>query len=124
MKAGDSVEMNKMFRARIYAQFFTLIAVVAGGMYFKTERQQRREFEQMVEQRKSQEKRDAWLRELEIRDKEDKDWRERHAAIEAAANEAGKRKSVPEQDAARSAIEPADEKSIGVLAAVRELLAR
>lgn len=91
MKAGDSVEMNKMFRARIYAQFFTLVAVVAGGMYYKTERQQRREFEKMVEQRKAQEKRDAWLRELEIRDKEDKDWRERHAAIEAAAKEAGKR---------------------------------
>ncbi|KAF7165480.1 hypothetical protein CNMCM5623_009602 [Aspergillus felis] len=124
MKAGDSVEMNKMFRARIYAQFFTLVAVVAGGMYFKTERQQRREFEKMVEQRKAQEKRDAWLRELEIRDKEDKDWRERHAAIEAAAKEAGKRpepKNIPEQDAARSAIEPADEKSIGVLAAVRDL---
>jgi hypothetical protein len=124
MKAGDSVEMNKMFRARIYAQFFTLVAVVAGGMYFKTERQQRREFEKMVEQRKAQEKRDAWLRELEIRDKEDKDWRERHAAIEAAAKEAGKRpapKKTPEQDAARSAIEPADEKSIGVLAAVRDL---
>ncbi|RAL15933.1 respiratory supercomplex assembly factor RCF1 [Aspergillus homomorphus CBS 101889] len=122
MKAGDSVEMNKMFRARIYAQFFTLIAVVAGGMYYKTERQQRKEFEQVVEARKSQEKRDAWLRELEIRDQEDKDWRERHAAIEAAANEAGKRKPAPEQDAARSAIEPSEEKSLGVLSAVIELL--
>lgn len=119
--------MNRMFRARIYAQFFTLVAVVAGGMYFRTERQQRREFEKMVEQRKAQEKRDAWLRELEIRDKEDKDWRERHAAIEAAAKEAGKRpvpKNISEHDAARSAIEPADEKSIGVLAAVRDLWMR
>ncbi|KAB8217440.1 Respiratory supercomplex factor 1, mitochondrial [Aspergillus novoparasiticus] len=122
MKAGDSVEMNRMFRARIYAQFFTLIAVVVGGMYFKTERQQRKEFEQMVEERKSQEKRDAWLRELEIRDKEDKDWRQRHAAMEAAAAEAGK-KTAP-HDAARSAIERSEEKSIGVLDAVKELLSR
>ncbi|GMF72371.1 unnamed protein product [Aspergillus oryzae] len=122
MKAGDSVEMNRMFRARIYAQFFTLIAVVVGGMYFKTERQQRKEFERMVEERKSQEKRDAWLRELEIRDKEDKDWRQRHAAMEAAAAEAGK-KTAP-HDAARSAIERSEEKSIGVLDAVKELLSR
>ncbi|OOQ84885.1 Respiratory supercomplex factor 1, mitochondrial [Penicillium brasilianum] len=124
MRAGDSAEMNRMFRARIYAQAFTLVALVAGGMYFKTERQQRREFEQAVEERKAQEKRDAWLRELEIRDKEDREWRERHAAIEAAAKEAGQRPSSQEPDAARSAIEPADEKSIGVMDAVRALLSR
>ncbi|PYH92331.1 altered inheritance of mitochondria protein 31, mitochondrial [Aspergillus ellipticus CBS 707.79] len=139
MKAGDSVELNRMFRARIYAQFFTLVAVVCGGMYYKTERQQRKDFEQAVEARKSQEKRDAWLRELEIRDQEDKNWRERHAAIEAAAKEATEKSKMPaseqdaaekskkpvaEQDAARSAIEPSEEKSIGVLSAVKELLSR
>lgn len=122
MKAGDSAEMNRMFRARIYAQAFTLVALVAGGMYFKTERQQRRDFEKAVEVRKAQEKRDAWLRELEIRDKEDREWRERHAAIEAAAKEAGKKPQEP--DAARAAIEPADEKKIGVLDAVRALMSR
>lgn len=123
MKAGDSAEMNRMFRARIYAQAFTLVALVAGGMYFKTERQQRREFEKAVEERKSQEKRDAWLRELEVRDKEDREWRERHAAIEAAAKQAGKKPS-REPDAARSAIEPVEEKKIGVLDAVRALLSQ
>lgn len=128
MKAGDSNEMNRMFRARIYAQAFTLVSLVVGGMYFKTERQQRREFEKAVEERKAQEKRDAWLRELEIRDKEDREWRERHAAIEAAAKEAGDRSSSPpspqEPDAARAAIEPADEKRVGVLDAVRLLVSR
>jgi hypothetical protein len=82
-----------MFRARIYAQFFTLLAVVAGGMYYKTERKQRREFEKKVEERKTQEKRDAWLRELEARDKEDKGWRERHAAVSEAANQVGSAKA-------------------------------
>lgn len=115
--------MNRMLRARIYAQAFTLVALVAGGMYFKTERQQRREFEKAVEARKSQEKRDAWLRELEIRDKEDREWRERHAAIEAAAKEANT-KPPQEPHAARAAIEPADEKKIGVLDAVRALMSR
>jgi hypothetical protein len=113
--------MNRMFRARIYAQAFTLVALVAGGMYYKTERKQRREFDQAVEERKSQEKRDAWLRELEIRDEEDREWRERHAAIEAAAKDGGKK--VEQPDAARAAIEPADEKSVGVLDAVKVLLA-
>ncbi|CAI7626831.1 hypothetical protein N7509_002862 [Penicillium cosmopolitanum] len=121
MRAGDSAEMNRMFRARIYAQAFTLVALVAGGMYYKTERKQRREFDQAVEERKSQEKRDAWLRELEIRDEEDREWRERHAAIEAAAKDGGKK--VEQPDAARAAIEPADEKSVGVLDAVKVLLA-
>jgi len=124
MKSGDSVEMNRMFRARIYAQAFTLVALVAGGMYFKTERQQRREFDQAVELRKKQEKRDAWLRELEIRDKEDREWRERHASIEAAAKEVGNKAPRNEPDAARSSIEPADEKSVGVLDAVKALVSR
>ncbi|KAF9888761.1 Respiratory supercomplex factor 1, mitochondrial [Aspergillus nanangensis] len=129
MKSGDSVEMNKMFRARIYAQAFTLVAIVAGGMYFKTERKQRREFEQAVEERKSQEKRDTWLRELEIRDQEDRGWRERHAAMEAAAEAAAGKKKVetkpaPEQDAARSAIEASEQKPIGVFNAVMELVSR
>ncbi|KAJ5156699.1 Altered inheritance of mitochondria protein 31 mitochondrial [Penicillium capsulatum] len=131
MKVGDSVEMNRMFRARIYAQAFTLVSLVVGGMYFKSERQQRREFEKAVEVRKSQEKRDAWLRELEIRDKEDREWRERHAAIEAAAKEAGTKEASPkeapkpqEPHAARAAIEPGDEKKLGVVDAVRALLSR
>lgn len=130
MKAGDSAEMNRMFRARIYAQAFTLVALVAGGMYFKSERTQRREFEQAVELRKKQEKRDSWLKELDVRDKEDREWRERHAAIEAAANEAGKKapqasQQPPQQpDAARSAIESTDEKKIGVLDAVKVLLSK
>lgn len=112
MRARDSVEMNRMFRARIYAQAFTLFALVGGGLYYQTERRQRREFDQAVEVRKSQEKRDAWLRELEIRDKEDREWRERHAAIEAAAKEAGKRKA-PAQKTEKAPVQKTekDEKS-------------
>lgn len=136
MRAGDSVEMNRMFRARIYSQAFTIFAIVAGGMYYQTERKQRREFEKAIDERKSREKRDAWLRELEIRDQEDRDWRERHAAMEAAAKEAGKKKAPPvvpaepkpeqkqEQDAARASLEDADQRSSGVLDAVRELILR
>ncbi|KZZ96281.1 Hypoxia induced family protein [Ascosphaera apis ARSEF 7405] len=86
MKAGDSVQLNKMFRARIYAQAFTLCAVGFGGIYYAAERRAEREIERAIDEKKGQEKRDAWLRELEIRDQEDRNWRERNAAIEAAAN--------------------------------------
>lgn len=124
MKAGDSLEMNRMFRARIYAQGFTLVAVVAGGMYFKTERKQRREFEQAVEVRKSQEKRDAWLRELEVRDQEDRDWRARHVAMETAAKEAANKtassKRGPEQDAAREAKDAEQKAAVSTIAAEQE----
>lgn len=125
---GDSVQLNKMFRARIYAQGFTLIAVVAGGIYYKTERQQRKEFEQALAERKSQEKRDAWLRELEVRDQEDREWRERHAAIEKAAKDAGQGKVAPAaskeptgSSAARSPIET-EEESGGIVDAVKSLV--
>ncbi|OKL64603.1 Respiratory supercomplex factor 1, mitochondrial [Talaromyces atroroseus] len=126
-KAKDSMEMNRMFRARIYAQFFTLLAVVAGGMYYKNERKQRREFERMVEERKAQEKRDAWLRELEAREKEDKGWRERHAAVSEAAKEAaagGKKSTKAVDDNVNQAPqEKSDEKrGVGILEAVKALV--
>ncbi|KAI5296803.1 Respiratory supercomplex factor 1, mitochondrial [Ascosphaera atra] len=98
MKAGDSVQLNKMFRARIYAQAFTLCAVGFGGIYYAAERRAERELERALDEKKNQEKRDAWLRELEVRDQEDKNWRDRHAAIEAVANakDAEERKKVSE----------------------------
>ncbi|KAH8693735.1 hypoxia induced protein conserved region-domain-containing protein [Talaromyces proteolyticus] len=144
MKAKDSAELNRMFRARIYAQFFTLLAVVAGGMYYKSERQQRREFERMVEERKAQEKRDAWLRELEAREKEDKGWRERHAAVAEAAKDAsaggkeaakgkeeelrskdGVDKKPVDQNVNQAVHEKGDEKKgLGILDAVKALVGK
>lgn len=128
MKARDSVQLNKMFRARIYAQGFTLVAVVVGGVYYKTERQQRKEFERLLEEKNSQERRDAWLKELEIRDQEDREWRERHAAIGRAAKEAeeGRPESAPPKEpkgtpAARSPIET-EERRGGVVDAVKSLI--
>jgi Flp pilus assembly protein TadB len=64
-----------MFRARIYAQGFTLVAMIAGSMYWQTDRQKRKEFDKIVEERKAREKNEAWIRELEARDAEEKDIR-------------------------------------------------
>lgn len=139
MKARDSHEMNRMFRARIYAQFFTLVAVVAGGIYYRTERQQRKEFELALEAKKSAEKRDAWLKELEVRDREDKGWRERHATLVAnddAGADAGSmgndnQHNTDRMDKNRAVIEDEDQRrgfgigvssELGIMDAVRELV--
>lgn len=64
-----------MFRARVAAQAFTIVAMVAGSMYWKTDRQKRKEFDQAVLERKAKEKNEAWIKELEIRDEEAKELR-------------------------------------------------
>ncbi|WEW59276.1 Respiratory supercomplex factor 1, mitochondrial [Emydomyces testavorans] len=125
MKARDSEQLNRMFRYRIYAQAFTLVAVVAGGFYYKTERAQRKELERAMEEKKSQAKRDAWLRELEIRDQEDRDWRERHAAVGKAAKDAGKQSKDVNLDGPKglSGDSEAEAKpTSGVLDAVKKLV--
>jgi hypothetical protein len=73
IRAGDHHKTNRMFRARIYAQGFTLLAIVAGSMYWKSDRQKRKEFETLVAERKAKEKQKAWLKELEARDAEEKE---------------------------------------------------
>jgi hypothetical protein len=75
IRAGDHNRTNRMFRARIYAQGFTLVAMVAGSMYWQTDRQKRKEFEGVVAERKAKEKNEAWIRELEARDEEEKELR-------------------------------------------------
>ncbi|MCJ1230716.1 Respiratory supercomplex factor 1, mitochondrial [Toensbergia leucococca] len=77
IRAGDHARTNRMFRARIYAQGFTLVAMVAGSMYYQTDRTKRKEFNDLVAARKAREKNEAWIRELEARDQEDRDWRVR-----------------------------------------------
>jgi len=75
IRAGDHNRTNRMFRARIYAQGFTLVAMIAGSAYWQTDRQKRKEFDKVVEERKAREKNEAWIRELEARDEEEKDIR-------------------------------------------------
>jgi hypothetical protein len=62
-----------MFRSRIYAQGFTLLALTAGSFYYGKEREKRKEFEGVLAEKKALEKRDAWIRELEARDQEEKE---------------------------------------------------
>jgi pyruvate/2-oxoacid:ferredoxin oxidoreductase beta subunit len=77
IREGNPYQTNKMFRARIYAQGFTLVAIVAGSIFYKDERMRRKAFEKKEDEKKQTEKREKWLRELEVRDKEDREWRAR-----------------------------------------------
>lgn len=123
MRLGDHEQTNRMFRARIYAQGFTLAAVVAGGMYYKQDRGKRQEYNRAVAEKVAREKRDAWIKELEARDREDQEWRERHKRIEEAAREAeAKGKSVG--GAAKMMLEEGEIRSGIIVEAVRELKRR
>ncbi|KAI9052006.1 hypothetical protein LZ554_004260 [Drepanopeziza brunnea f. sp. 'monogermtubi'] len=73
IRTGDSNRTNRMFRARIYAQAFTLLAMLGGSMYWQTDRQKRKEFDDVLAEQKAREKNAAWIRELESRDAEEKE---------------------------------------------------
>ncbi|KAM4058767.1 hypoxia induced protein [Hirsutella rhossiliensis] len=72
LRRGDSQQANKMFRARVAAQGFTVVAMVAGSMYYSKDREKTKELQKLKEQRDAEEKRIKWIRELEVRDEEDK----------------------------------------------------
>lgn len=61
-----------MFRARVAAQSFTVIAMVAGSMYYNKDREKTKELRKVKEETDAEEKRQKWIRELEARDEEDK----------------------------------------------------
>ncbi|KAL8773732.1 MAG: hypothetical protein Q9209_001500 [Squamulea sp. 1 TL-2023] len=77
IRSGDSYNAQRMFRMRLYGQFFTIVAMVAGSFYYNSDRILRKEYEEILKERKATEKRNAWIRELEARDREEKDWREK-----------------------------------------------
>ena len=59
------------------------MALVGGSFYYNSDRILRKEFEKLQKEKKAKEKHEAWIRELEIRDKEDSEWRERMGKVNA-----------------------------------------
>lgn len=86
IRRGDSKQANRMFRARVGAQAFTVIAMVAGSMYYSKDREKSAELRKLQEARDAEEKRQKWIRELEARDDEDKAFR---AAVQQRVKDAG-----------------------------------
>ena len=75
MKSGDKYRTNRMFRRRIYAQGFTILAMVAGSAYWEGDRKKRKQYDDLVDERKKKEKYEAWIKELEARDEEEQELR-------------------------------------------------
>ena len=90
MRKGDHKMTNMYFRRRLYAQAFTIAVLVAGNMYCQKDRVKRKEYEKQVAQKERMDKRDRWLKELEMRDEEDKAWKERMAKKARGAAEEAK----------------------------------
>ncbi|KAI1318217.1 hypoxia induced protein conserved region-domain-containing protein [Xylariaceae sp. FL0255] len=100
-RRGDHAQVQRMFRARIGAQAFTVLAMVAGGAYYGADREKRKELIKLEAQQRAEERHNKWLKELEVRDEEDKMLKaemkrkreraeSRRAAAAAAAAEAEK----------------------------------
>lgn len=72
MRKGDHAQVQRMFRARIGAQAFTVMAIVAGGAYYGADREKRKELIKLEAQQRAEERHQKWLHELEVRDEEEK----------------------------------------------------
>ncbi|KAI9762826.1 MAG: Respiratory supercomplex factor 1, mitochondrial [Chaenotheca gracillima] len=127
ISSGDHNRVNRMFRARIYAQFFTLVAVCAGAAYYRKDRQLRKEYEGLVAGKKAEERRAAWIKELEARDEEEKAMSSRKEAMKLAImkerEDAQNQQSSSEGAEEEEGDERSDKKGEGVLAAVQKLKA-
>ncbi|TID23051.1 putative mitochondrial hypoxia responsive domain containing protein [Venturia nashicola] len=111
MRKNDHHTANKMFRRRIYAQGFTIAALVVGSSYWKGDREKRKEFDKVEGERRRVEKRERWLKELEVRDEEDKALRreaERRGARKAERREELERKEL-EKEGSESPVKPVTE---------------
>lgn len=73
-RGNNGYQTNKYFRYRLYAQSFTLVAMLAGSFYYKADRLKRKDYVKLKKEREAQVKRDKWIAELEARDAEDKAW--------------------------------------------------
>jgi Flp pilus assembly protein TadB len=79
MRKGDHKMTNLYFRRRLYAQAFTIAVLVAGNLYWQKDRVKRKDYEKQVAEKERMEKRERWLREVEMRDEEEKEWKDRMA---------------------------------------------
>ncbi|KAF3919011.1 hypothetical protein ABW20_dc0110682 [Dactylellina cionopaga] len=71
IRAGNDRDYtNKMFRRRIYAQAFTVAAMVGGSYWYADEHKARKNLEFKVAEQKAREKNRAWIKELEAREEE------------------------------------------------------
>lgn len=101
IRRGNKTQTNMYFRARVYAQAFTLLCLCVGSVYWKEDRDKRKHYSGLLAEKRAQEKKDAWIRELEARDREDSEEREkkeRRRALRKAEREKAEAEGVVESN--------------------------
>lgn len=75
--------------------------MLAGSFYYNSDRILRKEYNDLMQERKAQEKRSAWIKELEARDKEENDWREKMAKVTEVREKEAKERRAKEEERTR-----------------------
>ena len=95
--------------------------MLGGSFYYNADRLKRNEYVKLKKQREAQEKRDAWIKELEARDLEDQEWRTKMGKVRDAQKEEAERKAVEEMRAKEAAKKNrGNDDGRGIIAAVRQ----
>lgn len=94
--------------------------MVAGSIYWDSDRKKRKEFEGLVEERKRREKNEAWIRELEARDEEEREIRAQRERRRARAEGRSVKESV--KGKVEEVVETTEEKGKGVLGSIYGLV--
>ena len=70
--------------------------MLGGSYFYNADRLKRKEYTDLVNWRKAQEKKDAWIRELEARDQEDREWRKKLGMARDFQREEAEREAIEE----------------------------
>lgn len=107
--------------------------MLAGSVYYASDREKRKVFEGGLAEKKAKEKNEAWIRELEARDREDREEREEErrrrerekARRKAEVTEGGKKEvGIDKGVVAKCVVEREEERGWGIVDAVRRLRGR
>ncbi|PSK50468.1 hypothetical protein C1H76_6569 [Elsinoe australis] len=111
MKTGDKHRTNRMFRRRIYAQGFTIMAMLAGSVYWESDRAKRKQYDELLDEKKRKEKNEAWIKELEAREEEEEELRKLRREMMRGAAPAERAASDAQSKNIRSVLESTETRS-------------
>ena len=72
--------------------------MLGGSYYYNADRLKRKEYTDLMKRREAQEKKDAWIRELEARDLEGKEWREKLGQVRDFQREEAVREAMEKEE--------------------------
>ena len=75
-----------------------MLCLCVGSVYWKEDRAKRKHYEGLLGEKRAQEKRDAWIRELEARDEEDKLEREKKRKRREVRQQMEKRREIEKSE--------------------------